>query len=112
MSSTLLVPLIYLDFELRRDYIAQVLCIKKDEPITVCGGRCFLTRQLNRVDNQQHQDKSRVPHAEHLTFFNESAVVVSILQPFIYLKKSFLQHEEILLPNAVLTDVFHPPRLV
>ena len=53
LASTLASPLVYLNFSLRQQYIYQVLCIKKDQPITVCGGQCYLNAQLQNVFNQQ-----------------------------------------------------------
>ena len=37
-------------FEINRDYIAKVLCINRDEPITMCHGQCFLDRNLDMAD--------------------------------------------------------------
>lgn len=58
LANTFVSPLIYLDFTLHRDYIAKVLCIRKDEPITVCGGRCFLVRQLKKAGASESQNTS------------------------------------------------------
>ena len=37
-------------FELNRDYIAEILCINKEEPITMCYGQCFLDKNLDLAD--------------------------------------------------------------
>ena len=38
-------------FELNRDYIAEILCINKEEPITMCYGQCFLDKNLDLADD-------------------------------------------------------------
>ncbi|MEM6522273.1 MAG: hypothetical protein AAGF85_10605 [Bacteroidota bacterium] len=42
-----LAPLI--DFELNKGYIQDFLCINRDKPVTVCGGKCYLTKQLKKA---------------------------------------------------------------
>jgi hypothetical protein len=37
-------------FALRRDYIAKNLCENKTRPALKCGGKCYLRKQLNKVD--------------------------------------------------------------
>ena len=37
-------------FSLNREYIAEVLCINKAEPIPICQGTCFLKKNLDLAD--------------------------------------------------------------
>jgi hypothetical protein len=48
-------------FQLNREYIAEVLCINKAEPITMCYGQCFLKKNLDLAD---HSPKSTAPVAK------------------------------------------------
>lgn len=43
-------------FQLNRDYIAKVLCINKEEPITMCHGQCFLDNNLDDGNEQTNAD--------------------------------------------------------
>ncbi len=43
-------------FQLNRDYIAEVLCINRDKPITVCYGQCFLEKNLDLTDGTTSDD--------------------------------------------------------
>ncbi|MEL7004641.1 MAG: hypothetical protein AAFN93_18180 [Bacteroidota bacterium] len=49
-----LAPLI--SFELRKGYIQEFLCINRSEPITVCGGKCYLNDQLKREAKKQSEE--------------------------------------------------------
>ena len=42
----LAVPISYLNFRVHQDYYASVLCENPAKPITVCGGICYLKKQL------------------------------------------------------------------
>jgi hypothetical protein len=39
-------------FETNREYIAEVLCVNKTKPITMCYGQCFLNRNLSVLENE------------------------------------------------------------
>ena len=39
-------------FEANREYIAEVLCVNKAEPITMCYGQCFLDRNLSVLEDE------------------------------------------------------------
>lgn len=55
----LVVPLIFLDFELRRDYIAQHRCENRTRPELHCDGQCYLARQLQATQARDHSEKSQ-----------------------------------------------------
>jgi hypothetical protein len=38
-------------FQINREYIADVLCINKEESITMCYGQCFLEKRLELADD-------------------------------------------------------------
>lgn len=43
-------------FNLNREYIAEVLCINKGEPLQTCHGQCFLKTNLNLADESSSKD--------------------------------------------------------
>lgn len=43
-------------FQINRDYIAEVLCINKEKPITMCNGQCFLDRTLDLAADTDADD--------------------------------------------------------
>ena len=38
-------------FQLNRKFIAEFLCINKEQPITMCEGQCFLKKNLQQADD-------------------------------------------------------------
>ena len=38
-------------FQLNREFIVEVLCINKEQPITMCQGQCFLKKNLQQADD-------------------------------------------------------------
>ncbi len=46
---------ILIDFKINQDFIEDVLCINKDTPIKMCKGKCYLSNQLKKVENQEEK---------------------------------------------------------
>ncbi len=111
LASTLMVPLIYLDFEVRNDYISKVLCIERNKPITVCGGSCYLTDKLNEAQEQQENAEKLTPR-EIVFFLNEQKLFADLRnQSEAVLTVGFLSSNEALPHTNYLTDIFRPPQL-
>lgn len=42
-----------LEYVLNQDYIAEFLCINKDEPQLQCNGKCHLAKQIEKQQEQE-----------------------------------------------------------
>jgi len=54
MMAVLRPMLPYLEYSLNRDYIKTMLCIDKDEPMSMCEGSCYLDKRI-----QEESDKNQ-----------------------------------------------------
>ena len=109
LGSALFVPLIYLDFSVRQDYIAKVLCINRDKPMLNCNGSCILAQKLKQAQEQEENSKEITQKLEISFFFNKCPVYE-------------LNNTPLELPNPLsafkladyskghLYAVFHPPQ--
>ena len=110
LSSTWLVPLVYVDFELRQEYIAKVLCVEREKPVTLCQGRCYLEERLGKAAEQQ-QNETQLNPVEDAFFFQQvspyqvSAAAAPLIEEINY---SISNRSSKL--DAHLLGVFHPPR--
>lgn len=48
-------------YEVNKDYVTEVLCINKDKPQLQCKGKCYLKKQLNKIDNTTNTDNTKAP---------------------------------------------------
>ncbi len=96
-------------FEANREYIAEVLCVNKEKPITMCYGQCFLDRNLSLADDLTSQDSSAptkaqvetsvfVNHAFEIELSNTNAEVEQTEKPVVQYQSSDL------------ATPFHPPQ--
>ena len=61
----LIVPFVYLDFELRKEYIVKNLCENRFTPQLHCDGKCYLAKQLHKVA-QEHARSETEKQAENI----------------------------------------------
>ncbi|HEY9221869.1 MAG TPA: hypothetical protein VIO43_09890 [Lutibacter sp.] len=57
-----LVPL--MEYYANYDYIANVLCENRDKPYLECNGKCYLEKQLNKANHNDHDHKSTIPQID------------------------------------------------
>lgn len=56
-----------IDYQLRKDFIAQAFCVNKQKPQLNCNGKCYLAKRLKATEEQeskaQHNifDKYEIP---------------------------------------------------
>ncbi len=109
LASSLMVPLVYLDYNMRKEYIAEVLCINKEEPITVCGGKCYLDNQLNILEEQTQQEALPSKLTVNLSFYFVD--FPQFLEPNQI--KAPIKHASIYPNGTVISyhnSIFHPPK--
>ncbi len=46
---------ILIDFKINQDFIAEVLCINKEKPMSTCNGKCYLSEQLKKAEEQEEK---------------------------------------------------------
>ena len=92
---TLVVPFVYLDFELRKEYIVHHLCENRFKPQLHCDGKCYLAKQLQKVaeDNARQETQKQSDNAKNLLqeVFDETPLTISTLSfAFIHKERLFL----------------------
>ncbi len=111
LSSALYVPIIYLDFNIRKDFIVKTLCINKYESITTCGGSCYLNRQLEISFEEQKQEDDIAHRSLPFSFYNEAFTSLEFsLYPTIEKLTLYIWKYENL-PDFSLESIFRPPRI-
>ena len=95
-------------FQANRDYIAEVFCVNKEKPMTMCNGQCFLDRNLSLADDNEGKQS---PVASKLSV-ETSLFVATDFQ--IDLKRNSLQIVNSGTPERLYyycspRTLFHPP---
>lgn len=94
------------------DYIATVLCENKDKPYLECNGKCYLEKQLKKINHDSHDHKSTIPQ------INFDDYPVSPLDQFTY---QLIEFKEVTVMSVTILknnkqefqfSQFKPPQLV
>ena len=102
------VPVVFLDFQLRKDYIAENLCENRENVVMMCGGKCYLTKQLKKVEEKQSRE-NRLPEIKVIVIAHH------LSSPFDFSIDKALESDNFPLhaPDNYsflpCFDIFHPP---
>ena len=111
----LVVPVVYLDFELNKEYIIENLCENRFKPELNCNGQCYLAKQLHKVaedkatkeaERQEQSFKKLLEETFHHENFVFSQTFDSVIFP-VYNNYSYKTSTY----STLVTPLFHPPCL-
>ena len=102
-------PLVFFDYQIRKDFIAEVLCINKDKPETLCMGKCHLRKQLTKAHKQNNDENAMATEKSEMNiiclkfdlFCLESVVYAELEDQY----PPYLP----ILTKGYSSSVFHPP---
>ncbi|GLU54412.1 hypothetical protein Dfri01_38730 [Dyadobacter frigoris] len=109
------IPLVCLDFEIRRDYIVKNLCVNRNRPQLHCDGKCYLAKKLAETEKQQ-QRQAEQDYLASLIY----QVMDTNTQNFFSVQPSgfelpldlVFQYNSVLSPRNFPNEIFHPPLAV
>jgi len=98
---------IIINFEANREFIAENLCEKKDEPDSCCKGSC----QLNKSLEEEEKQESSVPGTDIKEKFETLTCTLNDRdQLFIYETTiNFVEYYMLKKPVKLSNSIFHPP---
>ena len=104
----------FIEYELNKKYIAEVLCENKDKPEMHCNGKCHLKKQLKKANSAPEQQQQEQPQAP-LPLKSDPVVTVLLLPD----KYNFYGQKciKIIIPYIIhynfefVSSIFHPPKV-
>ena len=105
-----LIPII--EYHVNYDYIVNILCENKDRPYLECNGKCYLKKQLRKINHSNHDHKSTIPQ------INLDDYPISPLDHFSYQIKEFKEfipkhlHAFKCTSQDYCENILKPPQLV
>ncbi|MCF6180749.1 hypothetical protein [Lutibacter sp.] len=104
-----LIPIV--EYYANYNYIVTELCENKDKPFLECNGKCYLAKELNKVNHDDQNHESNVPK---INFDNFPVIlIVQIDYSFKTLKNSHLiiKNDKNCIPLEVYQSVLKPPKI-
>jgi hypothetical protein len=104
-------PLLYLDFEIRRDYIVANLCENRARPMMQCNGRCYLAKRMKDAREKEEKQAENDYLSSLLYQVMDNNTLFFNAAPLCYIPRTSVryQYHPSLRPLSYAADIFHPP---
>ena len=102
---------ILIDFKINQDFIAEVLCINREKPISTCNGKCYLSEQLKKAEEQEEK-KAPTSNKERLKviFYNTKSSFDFLLNTDCLISKVNPACVDEFYTSSYNADIFRPPK--
>lgn len=102
----------YIQYALFKDYIAENLCEKKDEPESCCEGKCFREKQIKQINETREtettNDKStnKIPQIKETKEFIHHIILIPDAESRKY---NYPTYPKVIFKSISLLAFFVPP---
>ena len=106
------IPLLYLDFEIRRDYIVANLCVNRARPMLNCNGKCYLAKKLAAIEQQEKREAEQNYMAKLMDHVMDNRIHYSFKPQFIFFEvpsELDFNYSSPFATRIAVADIFHPP---
>ncbi|WP_157505135.1 hypothetical protein [Dyadobacter beijingensis] len=106
------IPLLYLDFEIRREYIVANLCKNKNRPQMHCDGKCYLAKRIASLDEQEKRQAEKSYMSRLIDQVMDQRAVFSFAQTAVVAElpaRTAFSVAPSFTPRMAVDDIFHPP---
>lgn len=100
--------IIYITFKINQKEIVSNLCIKRNNTINTCNGKCYLAKQLKKAAEKEKKETQSIKEKQDTLYFQEiiKFVLNETLVTITNEKVSFICNG---LPRSIINLVFRPP---
>lgn len=102
---------VLIDFQVNKEFIAENLCEKKDEPESCCEGSCHLSKELVKLEEKEDQSpanpsQTKKEKSEELIYIQTNKAKLKPRKHNFDLVKTSIKDN---LQSGFVTKPFHPP---
>ncbi len=103
---------ILIDFKINQEFIAKVLCVDKEKPMSTCNGKCYLSEQLKKTEEQQ---RDQVPTSNEkdryeVVYYSQIEKYHLLISTDGHSEKKISYYRDCFYHYNYFPDVFHPPK--
>ncbi|MBC7892264.1 MAG: hypothetical protein H7Y12_08635 [Sphingobacteriaceae bacterium] len=105
----LIVPAIFVDYQVRKAYIAKYLCENRNRPELRCDGQCYLAKRLHAAQGQEQSQKGHELMRFLFELPFESPATEFVFTSISLTQRVLLPAYAPLVPAEGAASIFHPP---
>ena len=111
LSPLLMKVSILVDFKIHQDFIAKVLCINKDKPMSNCNGKCILAQKLKKAEEPQKKEfPAALKERLEINLYLTDIFIVNTESRLVAENNINLFKNDPFFKSNFSTEVFHPPK--
>jgi hypothetical protein len=103
---------ILIDFKINQDFIAEVLCINREKPMSTCNGKCYLFEKLKKAEEQEEKQAptNKKERLEVVYYYSKSTFDFPIYTDCFVSKLNPACIDDFY-RSSFIADIFRPPKL-
>ncbi|SDG90549.1 hypothetical protein SAMN04487996_12532 [Dyadobacter soli] len=112
LAKVFVVPVIYLDFELRKDYIIATHCQNRSRPQLHCDGKCYLAKRIAQAAKEEQRQAENDLMSKILSAQAPAHENITGLQPTTHVaipEAVVFNFSDPLNGQNLVPDIFRPP---
>lgn len=107
---SMVIPVIFLDYELHKEYIIDNFCVNKNKPEMNCDGKCYLAKKLNEAREKEAKSAFSSYLFTMECHFSPYEISLKYIPLYFYSKTSPSYFIKNLSLQNTLFSFFRPPR--
>jgi hypothetical protein len=109
LFQTLSTGIIFLNFQIQKDFISKNLCAKKTVNNNSCKGSCHLKKQLKENESKEPSPAGTLKELKEAQMFCQPITSFGF-QPILPINEEFIRFS-VTYASLNATSVFHPPQV-
>jgi len=106
-----------IDWKMNQDIITEKYCENKDKPMMNCNGKCYLSKQLEKAEQQEQDERNQHPNPKQKIEKSEHQLFVKEIDANLYFNA--IEFSEVLggrdktmMSQPHLSQINPPPQVV
>jgi len=105
---------VVLNWKINQDYITEKYCENKDKPMMNCDGKCYLSKQLEKLELKEKEEREKYPSPKSQVETTNFAWTVENLMVEINAGFNLNENQQglnkpLFWYNTDLNQIYHPP---
>lgn len=107
----MIVPALFVNYELRKDFIIKNYCVNKDRPELHCDGKCYLAKQIKAAEQQDEKQATDTFLNKIFEVETKVGLIHFLFEPAVsYLSEEVFFNYMSHFSAAYKGSIFHPPQ--
>lgn len=111
LLQTFSTTIVVADYQINKEYVANVLCVNKSKPKMHCNGKCHLKKELKKAEQKENSPVNPLNEKNEIQLFSQSNSTTALFSSVLVTQDKLMSDYAFHLSDKHLDSVFHPPQV-